>query len=57
MKNQVLAEKFARLSTPPIADAALRLKIPLRIAPSANFSFRIFSVDIGFRWKCGGRLP
>ena len=33
MKNQLLAESFAPLSTPLIADAALRLKIPLRIAP------------------------
>ncbi|MFZ1220339.1 MAG: RraA family protein [Chthoniobacterales bacterium] len=34
MNNQLLAEKFAKLSTPLIADAALRLKIPLRIAPA-----------------------
>ena len=33
MKNQLLAESFASLSTPLIADAAVRLKIPLRIAP------------------------
>ncbi|HSL30928.1 MAG TPA: RraA family protein [Anaerolineales bacterium] len=33
MKNQLLNEKFAELSTPLIADACLRLKIPLRIAP------------------------
>jgi 4-hydroxy-4-methyl-2-oxoglutarate aldolase len=33
MKNHLLAERFATLSTPLIADAALRLKIPLRIAP------------------------
>ena len=32
MKNQLIAERFAALSTPLIADAALRLKIPLRIA-------------------------
>jgi 4-hydroxy-4-methyl-2-oxoglutarate aldolase len=33
VKNQLLAESFAPLSTPLIADAAVRLKIPLRIAP------------------------
>jgi 4-hydroxy-4-methyl-2-oxoglutarate aldolase len=32
--NQWLAQKFAELSTPLIADAALRLRLPLRIAPS-----------------------
>ena len=38
MKNQTdnhwLGQKFAELSTPLIADAALRLRLPLRIAPS-----------------------
>lgn len=34
MKNQSLAESFAELSTPLVADAAVRLKIPLRIAPA-----------------------
>lgn len=33
MNNQQLYETFAGLSTPLIADACLRLKIPLRIAP------------------------
>jgi len=33
VKNQLLIESFADLSTPLVADAALRLKIPLRIAP------------------------
>jgi 4-hydroxy-4-methyl-2-oxoglutarate aldolase len=33
VKNQLLAESFAELSTPLVADAALRLKIPFRIAP------------------------
>ena len=33
MKNQLLIESFADLSTPLVADAALRLKVPLRIAP------------------------
>jgi regulator of RNase E activity RraA len=33
MDNQWLSEKFSELSTPLIADAALRLKSPLRIAP------------------------
>jgi 4-hydroxy-4-methyl-2-oxoglutarate aldolase len=34
VKNERLMERFAELSTPLVADAALRLKIPLRIAPS-----------------------
>jgi 4-hydroxy-4-methyl-2-oxoglutarate aldolase len=34
VKNETLAEKFAELSTPLVFDAALRLKIPLRVAPS-----------------------
>jgi regulator of RNase E activity RraA len=33
MKNELLAENFAQLSTPLIVDAALRLKLPVRIAP------------------------
>lgn len=33
MKNEALAEKFAELSTPLVTDAALRLKLPVRIAP------------------------
>jgi 4-hydroxy-4-methyl-2-oxoglutarate aldolase len=33
VKNQLIIESFAELSTPLVADAALRLKIPLRIAP------------------------
>ena len=33
MNNEKLAESFAELSTPLVADAAVRLKIPLRIAP------------------------
>lgn len=33
MKNQLLADNFTELSTPLVADAALRLKVPLRIAP------------------------
>ena len=33
MKTESLAHAFADLSTPLIADAALRLKIPLRISP------------------------
>ena len=31
--NRWLSEKFAELSTPLIADAALRLRLPMRIAP------------------------
>jgi 4-hydroxy-4-methyl-2-oxoglutarate aldolase len=33
MKADSLSRAFAELSTPLIADAALRLKIPLRISP------------------------
>lgn len=34
MKNETLAEKFAELSTPLVFDAAVRLKLPIRIAPA-----------------------
>ena len=34
MKERSLSIAFAKLSTPLLADAALRLKIPLRLAPS-----------------------
>lgn len=34
MNNRSLSENFVRLSTPLIADAALRLQLPIRIAPS-----------------------
>ena len=34
MNNQQLNEKFSELTTPLIADACLRLKLPLRLAPS-----------------------
>ena len=34
MNNRELAEKFAELSTPLITDAALRLHLPVRIAPA-----------------------
>lgn len=33
MENRLLSEKFGELSTPLLADAALRLKLPLRLAP------------------------
>ena len=33
MNNRALTENFAELSTPLIADAALRLRLPIRIAP------------------------
>ena len=33
MNNASIAEKFAELSTPLVADAALRLRVPIRIAP------------------------
>jgi regulator of RNase E activity RraA len=34
MTNSTLAEQFAALSTPLVLDAAVRLKLPFRIAPS-----------------------
>jgi 4-hydroxy-4-methyl-2-oxoglutarate aldolase len=34
MNNHELSEKFFELSTPLIADAGLRLHVPIRIAPS-----------------------
>src|SRR3977135_2488449 len=34
VKNEELAARFAELSTPLVFDAALRLKIPFRVAPS-----------------------
>jgi 4-hydroxy-4-methyl-2-oxoglutarate aldolase len=34
VNNQQLSEKFAKLSTPLLADAGLRLRVPIRIAPS-----------------------
>jgi regulator of RNase E activity RraA len=34
MNNQQLNEVFSELSTPLVADACLRLKIPLRLAPA-----------------------
>jgi regulator of RNase E activity RraA len=34
MNNQQINETFSQLSTPLVADACLRLKIPLRVAPS-----------------------
>jgi regulator of RNase E activity RraA len=34
MNNQSISAQFSTLSTPLIADACLRLKLPLRIAPS-----------------------
>lgn len=34
MNNQQLQQKFSELSTPLIADACLRLSIPIRLAPS-----------------------
>ena len=33
MNNQQITERFSELSTPLIADACLRLEIPLRLAP------------------------
>ena len=34
MENQQVADKFSRLSTPLVADAALRLRLPVRFAPA-----------------------
>jgi 4-hydroxy-4-methyl-2-oxoglutarate aldolase len=34
MNNETLQQKFAMLSTPLIADACLRVGVPLRVAPS-----------------------
>jgi len=34
MNNRSLSEKFSELSTPLVADALVRLKLPLRIAPT-----------------------
>ena len=44
MDNKTITEKFGPLSTPLIADAMIRLKIPLRVAP-----FGISSVISGSR--------
>ena len=43
MNNQQINEKFSDLSTPLIADACLRRKLPLRLAPSG-----IRPLTIGF---------
>ena len=51
MNNRALTEKFAELSTPLIADAALRLRLPIRIAP-----FGIHSLIPGSR-IAGRALP
>jgi hypothetical protein len=39
VENQRLTDKFASLSTLLIADAALRLRLPVRFAP-ASYTFR-----------------
>jgi len=51
VKNEALAEKFGELSTPLVLDAALRLKIPFRIAP-----FGITAIIPGLR-ASGRVLP
>lgn len=51
MNNQTLAGKFAELSTPLVTDAAVRLKVPLRLAPPG-----IVPVVSGAR-VAGGALP
>lgn len=51
MSNRDIAEKFHRLSTPLITDAALRLKLPMSIAP-----FGIRPVVAGMR-LAGRVLP
>src|SRR5437762_12118878 len=51
MKNEALAEKIGELSTPLVLDAAVRLKIPFRIAP-----FGITAIIPGLR-AAGRVLP
>ena len=51
MKNEALTEKFGKLSTPLVLDAAVRLKIPFRIAP-----FGITAIIPGLR-AAGRVLP
>jgi len=51
VKNEALAEKFGELSTPLVLDAAVRLKIPFRIAP-----FGITAIIPGMR-AAGRVLP
>jgi regulator of RNase E activity RraA len=51
VKNAPLPEKFAALSTPLVLDAALRLKIPFRVAP-----FGIAPIASGMR-AAGRVLP
>ena len=51
MKNSELDERFTDLSTPLIVDAALRLRMPVRIAPVG-----IHPVKSGSR-AAGGALP
>ena len=51
MNNPSLSEKFSELSTPLIADASLRLKLPVRIAPAG-----ILPVAAGSR-LAGQALP
>ncbi|HET9906531.1 MAG TPA: RraA family protein, partial [Anaerolineales bacterium] len=43
MNNQQINEAFERLSTPLIADACLRLEIPIRLAPTG-----IRPISIGY---------
>lgn len=47
MNNQQLQEAFSALSTPLVADACLRLKIPLRVAPSGIRPLRLESQIAG----------
>jgi 4-hydroxy-4-methyl-2-oxoglutarate aldolase len=47
MDNLALYEKFLELSTPLIADACLRLKIPLRFAPSGIHPLTIENHIVG----------
>ena len=49
MNNKKITDLFSSLSTPLIADAALRLKCELRIAPSG-----IRPISVGMR--CAGRV-
>jgi 4-hydroxy-4-methyl-2-oxoglutarate aldolase len=50
MNNQNLHEKFSELSSPLIADACLRLKLPLRLAPSGIHPLAIENHIAGRVW-------
>lgn len=49
MDNQELNQRFADLTTPLVADACLRLKIPYRVAPVGIFSLNALSSHVAGR--------